>query len=358
MNACRARTTLRRTAALAAAALFSVAALAQPANTAAPTTPTTPAAQPTHAATPAKQPAKSGAVKVDASIPDYKAVQGITGTVKSIGSDSMINLMTAWSEDFKRFYPSVQTEIEGKGSGTAPPALIENQAQFGPMSRPMKADEIKKFEDKFGYKPTEIRTAVDTLAVFVHKDNPLEEISLEQIAKAFSVKGPDLTWGDLGVTGGLAGTPIALYGRNSASGTYGYFKERALGKADFKNSVKEQPGSSAVVQAVGTDTAGIGYSGVGYVTADVKVLRIKKDDRSKAVAPSYETALNGQYPIARYLSVYVNKNPSESLDPLRAEFVKLMLSRQGQETVIKDGYYPVPAKTINDDLKKLGLTGS
>ncbi|HYE62645.1 MAG TPA: phosphate ABC transporter substrate-binding protein [Phycisphaerales bacterium] len=343
---------------LAALAGLAAAAFAQPATTTSPATPTNPAKDSKQPATSNGKPGGKQGVKVDAAIADYKPVEGITGTVKSIGSDSMINLMTAWSEDFKKFYPSVQTEIEGKGSGTAPPALIENQAQFGPMSRPMKADEIKKFEDKFGYKPTEIRTAVDTLAVFVHKDNPLEEISLEQIAKVYSVKGPDMTWGDLGVTGDLAGQPIALYGRNSASGTYGYFKERALSKSDFKNSVKEQPGSSAVVQAVGTDAAGIGYSGVGYLTADVKVLKVRATPKSKAVAPTVETALNGQYPIARYLSVYVNKAPGESLDPLRAEFIKLMLSRQGQETVIKDGYFPVPAKTIAEDLKKLGLTSN
>jgi phosphate transport system substrate-binding protein len=196
---------------------------------------------------------------------------------------------------------------------------------------------------------------VDTLAVFVHKDNPLEEISLDQIAKAYSVKGPDMTWGDLGVKGDLASTPVALYGRNSASGTYGYFKEHALSKADFKNTVKEQPGSSAVVQAVGTDKAGVGYSGIGYVTADVKVLKIKKNDKSAAVTPSYETALSGEYPIARFLLVYVNKAPGESMDPLRSEFLKFMLSKQGQETVIKDGYYPVPAKIVEQDLKALEL---
>jgi phosphate transport system substrate-binding protein len=316
-------------------------------------------AQPAAPAKDAKQPAtastKSGAVKVDASVPEYKAVEGVTGTVKSIGSDSMNNLMTAWSEDFKKFYPSVQVEIEGKGSGTAPVALIENQAQFGPMSRPMKNEEIKQFEAKFGYKPVGIRTAVDTLAVFVHKDNPITELSMDQLAKAFSVKGPDMTWGDLGVTGELAGQPVALYGRNSASGTYGYFKEHALSKADFKNTVKEQPGSSAVVQAVGTDKSGIGYSGVGYVTADVKVLNIKKDAKSPAVTPTYETALNGQYPIARFLLVYVNKAPGESMDTLRAEFARFMLSKQGQETVVRDGYYPVPSKIIAEDLKTLGL---
>jgi phosphate transport system substrate-binding protein len=295
----------------------------------------------------------SGAVQVDPSLPSYRPVQGISGSIKSIGSDSMNNLMDAWASDFKRLYPAVNIEIEGKGSATAPAALIENQAQFGPMSRPMKADEIDAFEKKFGYKPTLLRTGIDALAVFVHKDNPLEEVTLDQLKQLFSVAGPNMTWADLGVTGPLAGHPVALYGRNSASGTYGYFKDIALGKNDFKPTVKEQPGSSAVVQAVATDRAGIGYSGIGYVTADVKALRIKRGS-GPAVAPTFENALNGRYPLARYLYVYINKG-SEPLDPLRAEFVRFIFSREGQEAVIKDGYYPVSPKVAAEDLQKCGL---
>jgi phosphate transport system substrate-binding protein len=291
---------------------------------------------------------------LDPALAEYTPVQGVSGTLKSIGSDTLNNLMAEWTAEFKKFYPAVRTEVEGKGSGTAPPALMENQAQFGPMSRPMKGEEIAEFEKKFGYKPTAIRTAIDALAVFVHKDNPLEEITLEQVAKIYSVKGPEMTWGDLGVTGELAGQPISLYGRNSASGTYAYFKEHALAKADYKATVKEQPGSSGVVQAVGTDKTAIGYSGIGYMTADVKVLKVK-GKAGKAIAPTYETALNGTYPIARFLYVYVNKGPNETLEPLRAEFIRLMLSKQGQETVIKDGYFPIPAKVADEDLKKLGL---
>lgn len=303
---------------------------------------------------PSAQPAaKPTAVRVDPALADYKPVQGISGSIKSIGSDSMNNLMDAWANDFKKLYPAVNIEIEGKGSATAPAALIENQAQFGPMSRPMKADEIDAFEKKFGYKPTLLRTGVDSLAVFVHKDNPLDEISLDQVKRLFSVAGPTMTWGDLGVTGPLAGQPVALYGRNSASGTYGYFKEVALSKSDFKASVKEQPGSSAVVQAVGTDRAGIGYSGIGYVTADVKALRVSKG-AGPAIEGNFETALNGKYPLARFLYVYINKG-SEPLDPLRAEFIRFIFSRNGQETVIKDGYFPVPPKVAQDDLKKCGL---
>lgn len=298
--------------------------------------------------------AAAQSVTVDPKLPEYTPAQGVSGTLKSIGSDTLNNVMAHWGDDFKKFYPSVRIEVEGKGSGTAPIALTEGQAQFAPMSRPMSAAESDQFEKKFGYKPTALRTAIDALAIFVNKDNPLEEITLEQAKKVFSVAGPDMTWGDLGVKDAtLAGQPIILYGRNSSSGTYTYFKEHALGKADYKASVKEQPGSSAVVQAVGSDPAGIGYSGIGYLTSGVKMLKIKKG--ATAVAGTYEKALSGEYPLARFLYVYVNKNPGESLDPLRAEFIKMVYSKTGQESVIKDGYFPIPANIAAEDVKKIGL---
>ncbi|MCU0688739.1 MAG: PstS family phosphate ABC transporter substrate-binding protein [Phycisphaerales bacterium] len=293
---------------------------------------------------------------VDSALPTYKVAEGVSGSVKSVGSDTMNNIMTHWQEEFKKLYPAVQTSLEGKGSSTAPPALIEGQAQFGPMSRPMKGDEIDKFEKKFGYKPTALRTGIDALAIFVHKDAPVSEITMEQAKAIFSVEGKDMTWGDLGVTNAeWASKPVSLYGRNSASGTYGYFKEHVLGKKDYKPTVKEQPGSSAVVQAVATDKFGMGYSGIGYKTADVKALKIKKDAKSPAVEPSAENCYDGSYPIARFLLVYVNHKPGTQMEPLRAEFTRMIFSKQGQEAVIKDGYIPVTADIAREDLKALGL---
>lgn len=298
------------------------------------------------------------AVTVDSQIPDYKPASGVSGTIKSIGSDTMNNLMTHWGESFKKFYPAVTIEIEGKGSSTAVPALIDGQAQFGPMSREMKGSEIDSFEKKFGYKPTALRTAVDALGVYVHKDNPLNELSMEQVRKIFSVDGPDMTWGDLGIKDAAwASKPIALYGRNSASGTYGYFKEHALSKKDFKPTVKEQPGSSAVVQAVASDKFAMGYSGLGYKTADVKALKISVKTGEKSFEANAENAYAGDYPLSRFLYLYVNAKPGAALDPLRAEFAKLIYSKSGQEGVIKDGYFPVTADIAREDLKKLGLPG-
>lgn len=300
--------------------------------------------------------ASAAVAQVDPQLPEYAATQGVFGTLKSVGSDTLNNLMTLWTQEFTSFYPSVKPEIEGKGSSTAPPALIEGQSQFGPMSREMKPSEMDRFEAIFGYKPTPVRTAIDCLAVYVHKDCPLEEISIPQLTRIFSAAGPDLTWGDLGVTdSAYASKPINLYGRNSASGTYAYFKEVGLAKNDYKASVKEQPGSSAVVQAVATDRFGMGYSGIGYRTADVKALGIAYGEGEEAFAPEADYAYSGDYPIARFLYIYVNFDARKGLDPLRAEFIRLVFSKQGQEVVLKDGYIPVTADIAREDLESLGL---
>jgi phosphate transport system substrate-binding protein len=293
--------------------------------------------------------------EIDSALPVYRSTSAVSGSIKSIGSDTMNNLMTLWGEEFKVFYPSAQIEIEGKGSSTAPAALIEGQAQFGPMSRPMKSSEVDQFEAKFGYPPVALRSGIDALAVFVHRDCPLDEISIDQLTAVFSVSGKDTTWGDLGVTkADWKARPVSLYGRNSASGTYGFFKSVALQGNDYKSSVKEQPGSSAVVQGVATDRYSMGYSGVGYATADVKMLRVSLDS-GEALPPTAEYANTGEYPLARFLYVYINADPIKGLDPLRAEFVKLMFSKQGQEVVLKDGYFPISAEVAREDLRACGI---
>jgi phosphate transport system substrate-binding protein len=300
-------------------------------------------------------------VKVDSKLTTYKSVPGVSGNLNSIGSDTLNNLMAFWVEGFNRKYPGVKIQVEGKGSATAPPALIEGTAQLGPMSREMKSEEIDKFEKKYGYKPTKVAVAIDTLAVFVHKDNPIKKLSMTEIDAIFSksrkggYKSDIKVWGDLGLKGEWANRPISIYGRNSASGTYGYFKEHALFKGDYKDSVKEQPGSSSVVQSVGSEKSAIGYSGIGYATSGAKPVAVgdEKKWNGEAFAPTYENALNGKYPIARYLYVYVNKNPKKPFDPLVKEFLKFVLSKEGQEIVVKDGYLPLTAKMEADELKKL-----
>ena len=303
----------------------------------------------------------ANAVELDPKLYAYKPTSGVSGNLKSIGSDTLNNLMTLWAEGFKSAYPNVKIEIEGKGSSTAPPALIAGTSHFGPMSRAMKSAETDKFEKEFGYKPVPFRSAVDALAVFVHKDNPIKCLSLQQIDAVFSKTrkgGMDkevATWGQLGLTGDWASKPISLYGRNSASGTYGYFKEVALFKGDYKDSVKEQPGSSTVVQGVASDKYAIGYSGIGYATADVRAVPLTKKTGGKCAEATAEEAYAGTYPLARFLYIYVNANPNQALDPIRAEFIKYVFSKEGQKVVIKDGYFPVTRAIVDEDLKKLKL---
>ncbi|NOT30323.1 MAG: phosphate ABC transporter substrate-binding protein [Planctomycetes bacterium] len=305
--------------------------------------------------------ASTQSVQLDAKLPAYKIVQGVSGSLKSIGSDTMNNEMALWAEGFKRMYPNVQIEIEGKGSSTAPPALVAGTAHFGPMSRAMKEKEIDDFEKAFGYKPVGLPTSIDMLAVYVHRDNPLKGLSLQQVDAIFSKtrKGGHAqelkTWGDLGLTGEWADKPISLYGRNSASGTYGYFKEHALFKGDYRDDVKEQPGSSSVVQAVASDRYAMGYSGIGYKTADVKAVPLAANPGETFVAAEPANAYSGDYPLARFLFLYVNFKPKGALDPLRREFVKYVFSQQGQGDVIKDGYYPVTFEIAGEALATVGL---
>lgn len=300
-------------------------------------------------------------VSVDPELPDYKPVEGISGSLKSIGSDTMNNEMTLWAEGFLKYYPNVKIEIEGKGSSTAPPAMVSGTSHFGPMSREMKGAEIDAFEKQYGYKPTGLGSSIDMLAVYVHKDNPIKGMTMAQVDAVFSKnrKGghpTDITtWGQLGLTGEWADRPISLYGRNSASGTYGYFKEHALFKGDFKDSVKEQPGSSSVVQGVASDKFAIGYSGIGYKTADVRAVPLAQKEGDPFVEAIPANAYTGEFPLARFLYVYTNHKPGSQLDPLRREFIKYIFSKQGQLDVIKDGYYPVTAEIAREQLKSVGI---
>ena len=295
-------------------------------------------------------------LQVEAGVPAYQKASGVSGNINSVGSDTMNNMMALWAETFRKMYPNVKIQIEGKGSSTAPPSLIAGTSQFGPMSRAMRATEIDQFEAKYGYKPTQLRTSYDALAVYVNKDNPLEKLTLAQVDAAFSKTrrrgGKNAaTWGDLGLTGDWAARPISLYGRNSASGTYGFFKEHTLKNGDYRDTVKEQPGSASVVQGVTEDRFGMGYSGIGYKTSGVKVVALAEKDAFSS--GSYEDVKSGKYPLSRFLYVYINKAPGKPLDPLVKEYLKLIFSKEGQEVVVKDGYLPLPASIVTEELKKL-----
>jgi phosphate transport system substrate-binding protein len=299
------------------------------------------------------------ALQVDPALPAYSAVSGVSGSVSSVGSDTLNNVMTLWAETFNKLYPNVKIQIEGKGSGTAPPALIGGTAQLAPMSREMKSSEVDEFEKKFGYKPTRIRVAVDALAVFVNKDNPIKCMSFDQVDGVFSksrrggAKEDVKTWGQLGLTGDWAARPISLFGRNSASGTYGFFKEHVMKNGDYKDEVKEQPGSAAVVQGVTVDRFAMGYSGIGYTTAGVRAVPLSEKAGGACTDATAANAYSGKYPLSRFLFVYINRAPGKPLDPLTREFMRFVLAKPGQEVVIKDGFFPILDSIAKEELAKI-----
>jgi len=296
---------------------------------------------------------------VDAGVPEYQKASGVSGNLSSVGSDTLANLMTLWAEEFKRTYPNVNIQIQAAGSSTAPPALTEATSNLGPMSRKMKDKERDAFEKKYGYKPTAIPVAIDALAVYVNKENPIQGLSIPQVDAIMSSTrkcGNDAdikTWGDAGLAGAWAGKTIQLYGRNSVSGTYGYFKKKALCKGDYKSNVNEQPGSASVVQSVTSSLNGIGYSGIGYKTSGVKAVPLAKKPGQAFVEATPENAVAGKYPLSRFLYVYVNKQPNKPLAPLEQEFIKMVLSQAGQKVVIKDGYIPLPEKVVAKALESV-----
>ena len=294
---------------------------------------------------------------VDPNLPEYTRVSGVSGNLNSIGSDTLNNLLLLWAEGFREIYPNVNVQIEGAGSSTAPVALIEGTAQIGPMSREMRGTEIERFEAAHGYAPTAVRVAIDGIAVYVHRENPIEGLTLQEVDGIFSgtnrLGGSTVnTWGQVGLDGPWANRSVSIYGRNSASGTYGFFRDVALGGGDFRSEVAEQPGSSAVVQGVASDRFGIGYSGIGYMTSGVRTVPISTDGETYYELTG-ENCVSGDYPIARFLMLYVNKNPRESLDTLTYEFLRFALSRQGQAIVAQDGFFPLPAPVAEQILNTL-----
>ena len=301
------------------------------------------------------------AQSVDPNLAVYQRASGVTGNISSIGSDTLNNLMTLWAEEFSRFYPNVNIQIQGAGSSTAPTALTEGTSSFGPMSRAMRDSEIEAFENRYGYEPYLLPVAIDTVAVYVHRDNPIEGLSLPEVDAIFSSTRlgdfpQDITrWGQVGLTGAWANRDITVYSRNAVSGTYGYFRDNALFGGDFKDSVNEQPGSSSVVQGVAESINGIGYSGIGYITSGVRAIPVGREVGGPVFEPNAENAASGDYPLSRFLYVYINKHPNEPLEPSVAEFVRMIFSQVGQEVVVRDGFIPVPASLANRVLGELGI---
>jgi phosphate transport system substrate-binding protein len=301
----------------------------------------------------------SSDVAVDPDLPRYRPIESLSGTLRAAGSDTMLQLQSLMAEEFRRLYPQVAFELEGKGSSTAPPALLENAIQIANMSRRIFGREQDAFEDRYGYSPLRFDVALDTVGVFVHRENPVEKLSLAELDGIFSstrrcqASVDIVVWGQLGLDGRWATAPLSLYGRNAASGTYAFFKDQALCRGDFKDTVKEQPGSAAVVQGVEQDPYGIGYSGIGYATSGVRTVPIVGRDGGAAVPPTRDHAITGRYPLSRFLEVYVRRPPNEPLDRLTAEFIRYILSREGQQLVARAGFHPLDARLAAAQMDKL-----
>jgi phosphate transport system substrate-binding protein len=302
------------------------------------------------------------AVELDPELPAYKTVAGLAGQIKSVGSDTMGELMKQWADGFKALYPNVTIDVDARGSATAPPALAEGASQLGPMSRSMEEKEIAAFQSNHGYPPASMPVAVDALAIYVNKDNPIQCLTVQQLDQIFSKdhwnsSGINIaTWGDTGLTGEWAARPISLFGRNSQSGTYQIFKEIVLYNGDFKDELKQQPGSSDVVKNVAGDKYAIGYSGIGFLNADVRAVPLAVSQGDKCYDTSAESAYTGKYPLARYLYVYFNKNPGQTLDLMVEEFLKYALSKDGQAITMKAGFYPITNPVRMNNLGRLGIS--
>lgn len=279
-------------------------------------------------------------------VPDYERQPGVAGNITSVGSDTLANLMTFWSQEFRELYPHVKFQIQASGSSTAPPALTEGTATFGPMSRELKPSEIREFTRVHGYPPLVLKVALDAIAIFVERRNPLSGLTLQDVDAIFSEtrycggSEPITHWSQLAVNDEHYRTPIRLYGRNSVSGTYGLFKDMALCDGDFLKTVNEQPGSASVVLSVAASRDAMGYAAYGYKTAGVRALALG-ENRDNLIPLTVETVRNEAYPYSRYLYLVVNKAPGKPLPTLEREFLRFVLSRQGQIQVARDGYFPI-----------------
>ena len=287
-----------------------------------------------------------------------KTREVISGDLNVVGSNSVNNLMILWAEDFQKQYPDVHILIESKGSYTATPALIAGSAEIGMLSRTMKAEEINQFEQKYGYKPLGVLVAVDALAVYVNKANPLEQLTLQQVDGIFSKTltggGEDIkTWGDLGLTGEWTARPISLYSTHSLGSSYSVFRDKALFRGEYKDTVQELPGFASVIQGIIADRFAIGYSGIGYKTAEVKPLKLAKAPGEPYYAAGAEELLADTYPLTRHFNLYYNKAPDQPLESLVREFLRFVLSQEGQEIVRKVGYIPISGTMDTEQLESL-----
>jgi phosphate transport system substrate-binding protein len=312
--------------------------------------------------------------EVDPTLASYVPERTLTGRLAVAGSETMQPLVARLAAEFRNRYPGIKVGIEGGGTNAAMTGFFQGLAQsrrgdgnvrghlgsnditLMASSREMTEAEVKSFIARYGYEPTAIPIAMDAVAVYVHKDNPVTGLTLEQVDALFSADrrrglADDLkVWGQLGLTGEWTNAPVRMYGRNQKSGTRAFFQHHVLLDGGFKPSVKEEPGSATVVLDLSRDRFGIGYTGMGYQASAVRPLPIALKAGMPFVVPNAETTEDGSYPLRRFLYLYVNRDPKEPLDTVVEEFLTFINSREGQETVVRAGFYPLPMPQVVQNL--------
>ncbi|MDR4461106.1 MAG: PstS family phosphate ABC transporter substrate-binding protein [Nitrospirales bacterium] len=290
--------------------------------------------------------------RIDQQIPHYSSQRGVSGKIKIIGSTTMDPILKKWKDQLEKVQPHLDITLDTEGSNIGFESLMSGKTHIAAMSRPLKNEEIKEFTKRVGYPPTSVPVAVDAFAVFVHKDNPLDQITFQQLDAVFSSerrRGAQESldhWGQLGLSGTWEHASILAQIRDSNSGTGQFFREFVLLGGKDKETSVIQPGAASVVHAVMNDPYAIGYSGIGYRTDSVKPLRVAGEQGEPFIEPTFETASNGSYPLRRVLYLYVN-HPSQAKDsPLLSEVVKFAVSQEGQQVVAQSGFFPLPTKDL------------
>ena len=270
----------------------------------------------------------------------------VSGTLSAVGSDTMAGLILRWGEALSQRHPDITIQFQASGSANAPSALIAGTTRLGPMSRQMTDTERQAFTQRYGYPPLELKVARDALAVIVHRHNPLSELTRQQVDALFSNTlqcGADTTikrWQDLPATQDWPFGAIALHGRDSASGTYGLFQQRALCGGEFRQTLSQHPGASAVVAAVGESPGSIGYAGYHHLTPNVKAVSLINADE-QAIALSENSVQQGTYPLSRYLYLYANASPEHPLPAAERALLRLIFSLEGQKIARSAGFVPL-----------------
>jgi phosphate transport system substrate-binding protein len=265
--------------------------------------------------------------------------QGKKATIQNKGSDTMVNLAQAWAEEYKKAAPSVDVEVSGGGSGVGIAALVKGTIDIANASRNMKPEEIEQAKKNTGKEPKEFIVGYDALAIYVNKDSPLNEITLDQIAQIYEEGGTITKWSDLGVKiPGATSDEIVRVSRQSSSGTYEFLREHVLKNKDYRLGSRDMNGSKEVVELVASTPTAIGYSGMGYATPAVKMLKVKKTAADPAFEPNVANTLSKSYPIARSLQVYTLGEPTGEVK----NYINWIMSDAGQKVVEATGYVPLP----------------